>query len=129
MRKKSIPTTIPCPDSLPSYLPARAALTSYIINRRWVPINRLERMRDKSIPQQFTDLMHRHLISRIKLHLHATLSTEDELKYKASNESGTNPFQQQFLVQIHRPLINGLELHSPPILSTEDGWQWKASNE
>jgi len=50
IRDKSIPTTIPCPDSKPSHQPARAALTSFIINRRHMAMDSLEVIRDKSIP-------------------------------------------------------------------------------
>ena len=37
-------------DSKPSYQPARAALTVYIINRRQMAMDSLEGIRDKSIP-------------------------------------------------------------------------------
>ena len=50
MRDKSIPTTIPCPDSKPSNQRARAALTVYIIVRRRMAMDSLEGIRDKSIP-------------------------------------------------------------------------------
>ena len=50
MRDKSIPTTIPYPDSEPSYQCTRAALTDYIINRRRMAMDSLEGMRDISIP-------------------------------------------------------------------------------
>ena len=50
IRDTFIPTTIPCPDSEPSYQLTRAALTSYIINRRRMAMASLERMREKSIP-------------------------------------------------------------------------------
>ena len=50
IRDKSIPTTIPCPDSLPSYQRTRAALTIYIINRRRMAMDSLQRIKDKTIP-------------------------------------------------------------------------------
>jgi len=50
IRDKSIPTTIPCPDSKPTHPKGRAALTFYIINQRWMAKASLEGIRDNYIP-------------------------------------------------------------------------------
>ena len=92
MRDKSIPTTIPFPDSQPSYQRTRAALTHYIINRKQKAMEILEGIRDKYIQrQQLLVLIHSHLISGLELHLHTILSTEERWKWKASIELGTKP--------------------------------------
>ena len=99
------------PDSKPSHQRNRAALTSYIINRRWVAMFSLEWMRDNSIPTQFLFLIRSHLINGLGLNVLPILSTEEGWEWTASKEWVTNPFQQQLLVGIHSHLIKGLELH------------------
>jgi len=79
IRDKSIPTTIPCPDSKPSYKQARAALTVYIIIRRRMAMDSLEGMRDKSIPKTSACPDSNPSHQRPELDLPPILSTEDGL--------------------------------------------------
>ena len=77
MSDKSIPTTIPCHDSKPSCQWTRAALTAYIINRRWVAMESLEQIRDKAIPKAVPWSDSQPSYQGVALHLHTILSTED----------------------------------------------------